>query len=163
MKKIIFISAVCGVGKSATCDYIKNNSLLNDYAVFDIDDLVNVHEYNQNNLLYEDAIKKALLNSENKNVILGSCVNPVELKELNLSSDIESIEMVLLYCSNEELKRRLKARDKERNCSSDEFINGQIEYQNYMINHKDLFELCIDNTNSSVEDTAKEIINYISK
>lgn len=37
MKKIIFISAVCGGGKSTVCDYIKNNNLLEDYEVFNVE------------------------------------------------------------------------------------------------------------------------------
>lgn len=161
--KLICISSVCGIGKSTIYDYIKDNSLLENYAVFDVDNLLNINDYNDNNLFYEDAIKTAVLESNNKNIVLASCINPVEIKGINMPSEIESIKMILIYCSNEELERRLKDRDKERNCSSDEFIKGQIEYQNYMINHKDLFGLCIDNTNSSVEDTANEIINYISK
>lgn len=163
MKKIIFISAVCGVGKSTTCDYIRDNNLLENYAIFDVDDLVNVHEYNQTSLLYEDTIMRALLKSGNKNIILGSCVNPVEIKQINIPSDIESMIMILLYCSNKELEKRLKARDARRNCSSDEFIKGQIEYQNYMLNHSDLFQLCIDNTNLDIKDVSTKIVNYIKE
>lgn len=163
MKKIIFISAVCGVGKSTTCEYIRDNNLLESYAIFDVDDLVNVHEYNQPSLLYEDAIKSAVLKSDNKNIILCSCVNPVEIKQISMPSDIESIIMILLYCSNKELEQRLKARDASRNCSSDEFIKGQIEYQNYMLNHSDLFKLSIDNTNIDVKDVSTKIVNYINE
>ena len=158
---LICISSVCGVGKSTICDYIKDNNLLEDYAVFDTDNLLNIHDYDQNDLFYEDAIKKAISESNNKNIVLASCINPVEIKEISIPKEIESIKMILIYCSNEELEKRLKDRDKERNCSSDEFIKGQIEYQNYMINHKDLFKFCIDNTNSSIKDTVNEIINYI--
>ena len=46
--------------------------------------------------------------------------------------------MILLYCFKEELIKRLKARDEIRNCSSDEFIKGQVNYQNYMLKHLDL-------------------------
>ena len=162
-KKIVFISAVCGVGKSTTCDYIRDNNLLENYAIFDADNLLNVHDYDQSNLFYEDAIKIASLKSDNKNIILGSCVNPVEIKEISMPDDIESMEMVLIYCSNEELERRLKAREKSRNCSSDEFIKGQIEYQNYMLNHSNLFQLCINNTNLDVKDVATQIINYVKE
>lgn len=162
MKKLILISAVCGIGKSTTCEYLKNNNLLEEFAIYDIDDLVNVHEYNSNNLLYEDAIKIALINSKDKNVILGFCLNPINLKELNIPNDLD-IKMILLYCSNDELYKRLKDRDASRNCSSDEFINGQIEYQNYMINHIDMFDYSIDNTNISVNDVSKQIVKYIKK
>ncbi len=33
MTKVVFISAVCGVGKSTTCEYMKNNNLLEDYDI----------------------------------------------------------------------------------------------------------------------------------
>ena len=163
MKKIIFISAVCGVGKSTICEYIKSNNLLKDYELFDADNLLNIHDYDQNKLFYEDTIKKAILNSGDKNIILGSCINPVEIEHINMPSNIDSKEMILLYCSDEELKRRLKARDESRNCSSDEFINGQVDYQKYMLDHLNLFQLSIDNTNISVEETASLIIKYILK
>ena len=163
MKKIIFISAVCGVGKSTTCEYIKKYKLLENYDIFDVDDLVNVHEYNQPGLLYEDAIKKAAIKSGDKNIVLASCVNPVEIKQINIPSDIDSKKMILLYCIKEELERRLKARDKSRECSSDEFINGQIEYQKYMLDHIDLFQLSIDNTKLDIKDVATKIVNYIKE
>ena len=106
--------------------------------IIDVDDLVNCHECEQGNLLYEDAIKRAKEKSEDKNIILASCVNPVELKQINIPSELESINMILLYCFKEELIKRLKARDEIRNCSSDEFIKGQVNYQNYMLKHLDL-------------------------
>ena len=45
MKKLVFISAVSGVGKSTACEYINKNNLLVDYAIFDIDDLENINNY----------------------------------------------------------------------------------------------------------------------
>ena len=163
MKKIIFISAVCGVGKSTTIEYMNNNKLLNNYDIFDIDDIINYHEYKNEPpvIFYEAAIRNALVKSKNKNIILGSCVNPVEIKQVKVPDSIDSIEMILLYCSEEELTIRLKERDINRNCSSDEFINGQIEYQKYMIDHSGLFQLKIDNTNINVKDVSKQIVDYI--
>lgn len=165
MKKIIFISAVCGVGKSTTCDYIRNNNLLEGYDIFDIDDLENINNYNENtyNIFYENAIKNAVLKSKSENIIIGSCINPVEIEQVNILGNVESIEMILIYCSNKELKRRLNERDTSRNCGSDEFINGQIEYQNYMLNHLHLFQLQIDNTSIDAEEVSNQIINYIKK
>ena len=71
--------------------------------------------------------------------------------------------MILLYCSTEELERRLKARDESRNCGSDEFIKGQVEYQNYMLAHSNLFQLIIDNTNFSIEEVANQIAEFIKE
>lgn len=163
MKKIIFLSAVSGVGKTTTCDYIKNNNLLEDYAIFDIDDLENVNDYNNDtyNIFYENAIKKAIVKSGDKNIIIGSCINPTDIEKINAPKEIESMEMILITCSKEELEKRLKKRDESRNCSSDEFIKGQIDYQNYMLNHLDLYKLHLDNTISSVEAISNQVVDYI--
>lgn len=163
MKKLLFISAVSCGGKTTVCDYIRNNNLLEDYIIFDIDDLENVNEYNNDtyDIFYENAIKKAIVKSEGKNIIIGSCINPIDIEKINVPKEVDSIEMILITCSNKELEKRLKARDKSRNCSSDEFIKGQIDYQNYMLNHLDLYNLHLDNTNSSVENLSNQIVNYI--
>jgi len=57
MKKVFFLSAVSGVGKTTTCDYIENNNLLKNYSIFDIDELENINEYNSDTYtsFYENA------------------------------------------------------------------------------------------------------------
>ena len=86
---LIFISAVSGVGKSVTCDYIKNNNLLDDYVIFDIDELENVNNYSNDNYnsFYENAIKNAISKSNNKNIIIGSCINPTDIEKLNIPKE----------------------------------------------------------------------------
>jgi len=162
--KLVFLSAVCGVGKSTACDYIKNNNLLDEYAIFDIDDLENINDYNNHtyNVFYENAIKNAIVQSNNKNIIIGSCINPNDIQKLNIPKSINSIELILLTCSSDELEKRLRARDESRNCGSDEFIKGQIDYQNYMLNHLNLYKLHLDNTNCEAKDIAKQIVDYLN-
>ena len=161
--RLVFTSAVSGVGKTTTCDYIKNNNLLENYDVFDIDDLENVNDYNSDtyNIFYENAIKKAIDKANNKNIIIGSCINPTDVEKINIPKSIKSVEMILITCSSSELEKRLRARDKNRNCSSDEFIKEQINYQNYMLKFLKLYKLHLDNTNNSVQDIANKIINYL--
>ena len=163
MKKLLFLSAVSGVGKSTTCEYIRNNNLLEDYAIFDIDDLENINNYNENtyNLFYENAIKKAIIKSKYKNIIIGSCINPNDILKINIPREIESYKNILITCSDEELKKRLQARAKSRNCSSDDYIQGQIEYQNYILKHLDLYSLHLDNTNCSVEVISNQIVSFL--
>lgn len=162
---LIFISAVSGVGKSVTCDYIKNNNLLDDYVIFDIDELENVNNYSNDNYnsFYENAIKNAISKSNNKNIIIGSCINPTDIEKLNIPKEIDNIEMILITCSEEQLINRLKSRDESRNCSGDEFITTQINYQNYMLNHLNMYQLHIDNSNRSIESIAKQIIDYVKR
>ena len=45
----------------------------------------------------------------------------------------------------------------------DEFIKGQIEYQNYMLNHSDLFDLVINNTNVDVSEVSNQIVTYVKE
>ena len=71
--------------------------------------------------------------------------------------------MILLTCSEKQLVNRLKSRDKNRNCSSNEFINGQIEYQKFMLGHLNMYQLHIDNSNCSTEEVANQIVNYIKE
>ena len=83
MKKIIFISGVSGVGKSTICEYIKQKNILKNYAVFDIDDLENINNYDEStyNVFYENAIKNAITLSQGKNIIIGTCINPTDLEK----------------------------------------------------------------------------------
>lgn len=165
LRKLIFISAVSGVGKSTACEYIKKSNLLNGYAIFDIDDLENINEYNENtyNLFYENAIKKAIILSKDKNIIIGSCINPTDIEKINMPNEIDSYINILITCSNEELKKRLKARDESRQCGSDEYIENQINYQNYLLKNIGLYQLHIDNTNDIVENIARKIIDFIKQ
>lgn len=165
MRKIIFISAVSGCGKSVTCQYIKDNNLLEDYVIYDIDDLENINNYSSDtyNLFYENAIKNAVIKSNGKNIIIGSCINLSDLKKINIPKEVNLFENILITCSNDELRKRLKARDKNRNCSSEDYINNQIEYQKYLLKDLALYQLHIDNTNLSISDVANQIVNYIKK
>lgn len=165
LRKLIFISAVSGVGKSTACEYIKKSNLLNGYAIFDIDDLENINEYNENtyNLFYENAIKKAIILSKGKNIIIGSCINPTDIEKINIPNEIDSYSNILITCSDEELKKRLKARDKSRQCGSNEYIENQINYQNYLLKNIGLYQLHVDNTNDIVENIARKIIDFIKQ
>ena len=160
---LIFISAVSGVGKTTTLDYIKDNNLLDNYVIFDIDDLENINNYSSDNYnsFYETAINNAISKSNNKNIIIGSCINPIDIEKINIPKEIENIEMILITCSNEEIDKRLKVRDESRNCSSEEFIKGQINYQDYLLSHLNMYQLHIDNSNVSIEEVTNKIVSYI--
>ena len=162
MKKLIFISAVSGVGKSTNCEYIKNNKILENYEIFDIDDLENVNDYNENtyHLFYQNAIKKAVIQSGDKNIIIGFCINPTDFEKVKIPEGIEPYKLVLITCSEEELTRRLKDRDESRNCGNDEYIKGQIDYQRFMLNHLNLYDFHIDNTDKEVSETSKSIVEF---
>ena len=161
--RLIFISGVSGAGKSTICNYIKDNNLLDDYVVFDVDDLENINEYNPDTyyFFYENSIKNAILKSDNKNIIIGSCINPTDIKKINVPIEIDSVDMILITSSSSEIEKRLKSRDKSRNCSDEKFIKSQIDYQNYMLNYLDLYQMHIDNSNCTIKDVVDQIIDYL--
>lgn len=66
-----------------------------------------------------------------------------------------------MTCSDEEITKRLKARPEERMCGSDEFIAGQIQYNNWFKNNAGKFQFYIDNTEKTVAETAAEIAGFI--
>ena len=152
MKSLFFIISVSGVGKSTTLEYIKKNSLLDDYSIFDIDDLENINNYNENNynLFYENALEKAVLLSN-------------DIEKLKIPNEIENYINILITCSNDKLKKRLKSREKSRQCGTNEYIDRQITYQNYLLNNFELFQLHIDNTTDDVENVSKKIVKFIKE
>ena len=88
-------------------------------------------------------------------------MNPTDLDKISLPEEINEIYFVALTSSKENIIDRLKKRDEERNCSSDEFINSQIDYNNWILNHIDLYNNHIDNSKSNIEETSKCLVEYI--
>ena len=99
--------------------------------------------------------------SKDKNIVIGSCINPNDIEKINMPNEIESYINILITCSNEELKNRLKARDESRQCSSDEYIKGQIDYQQYLLRNIELYQMHVDNTEDVVENVTRKIANFI--
>lgn len=160
MKKIILISGICGVGKSTICKFLHNDKTLN-YNIFDIDDLVNANEYN-NELIYEDAINQANVLSK-KDIILFSCMGPSDLEKIKIPNNILISKKILITCPDLEIRKRLKERDKKRNCSSDKFVEKQINYQNYLLNNKNKFDLHLVNFNNNLENIIIQIVEFVKR
>lgn len=162
--KLVFICAVCGVGKSTVCEYLKDNNMLSNFEIFDIDDLENINNYKEESfsLFYENALKNAVKMANDKDMVIGACISPNDLSEINVPQEIESINMIAITCSESELYRRLKERDEARNCSSDEFIDSQVVYQNWILENINLYQLHLDNTNVEVKSTAEDVVKFIN-
>ena len=65
------------------------------------------------------------------------------------------------FRSDEEIRKRLKARPAERNCGSDEFIQSQIDYSAWFKKNRGKFQKFIDNTGQTPEETAEIIAEYV--
>lgn len=167
MKKItVCLCAACGAGKSTLVDYMRDNNMSDGFCFVDVDETgLNWWDYagTENPDRYtEDSIKRASEISGDKNLFFGSCMNPQTLFEkITLPDEIAAVFTIALTSSPEEITKRLKARDSERMCGSDEFIAEQIAYNAWLIRNSNKFQLHVDNRDVSVSETAETIKAFL--
>ena len=58
---------------------------------------------------------------------------------------------------------RLKARPPEYGCGGDDFIKAQIDYNNWFRRNRGKFQLFVDNTGQTAEETADIVGGFISR
>ena len=169
MKHLIILCASCGTGKSTVNEIFKSQGLLPDYATLDSDDInISWLDYkgtDREDQYYTDNLKQALELSGEKNLLLVSAgMNPINFYEkVTLPEEITDTHFIAMTCSDEEIRKRLKARPAERNCGSDEFIQSQIEYSAWFKKSRGKFQKFIDNTAQTPEETAALIADFIKK
>lgn len=169
MKKkiLVLVCAACGVGKSTLINYLRDNQLIEGFYPVDTDEVgLNWWDYanTENPDQYTiDSIKKAVEISREDNLIFGSCLNPLVLFEkIDIPREVNNIYMFALTCSEEEIVARLKARDPERMCGNEEFIEQQINYNNWFLRNSNKFQLHIDNSSKTVEEVASELKAFLN-
>ena len=109
----------------------------------------------------DDCIAEAVRMSGDKNLLFVTCMNPYDFYgKVHIPSEIASTFFIGMTCSDDEIMRRLKARPAERMCGSDEFITGQIQYNNWFKENAGKFQLYIDNTDLTIDETVEEIARF---
>ncbi len=166
MKKLVVLSAACGVGKSTIKDSLNEINILGNWACIDTDEVgINWWDYagTENGARFnDDCLAEAVRMSNNKNLLFVTCMNPYDFYGVvHIPQNITSTFFIGMTCSDEEITRRLKARPEERMCGSDEFIAGQILYNNWHKKNAGKFQFYIDNTDKTVEETVKEIVTFL--
>ena len=105
---------------------------------------------------------KAAQMADGKDMIFVSCINPQDyMASQEIPECIESTDFIVLSPSDEEIIRRLKARLAERGFTSDDKIIPHVGFNRWFRKNKGKFNLFIDNTDKSVDETAKIIGEYI--
>lgn len=168
MKTMIILCAACGVGKSTARDVLADSGMLKNYECLDADRLdINWWDYADTEhpeQFSNDCLAEAVRRSGEKNLLLSTCMNPFDYYgKLVVPQEVTSTFFVAMTCSDEEITRRLKARPEERMCGSDEFIAGQIEYNGWFRKNSGKFQLYIDNTGMTVEETARIIADFANR
>ena len=166
MKKLVVLSSACGVGKSTIKDSINHSNLLDNWVCIDTDAVgINWWDYagTENEAKFsDDCLAEAVRMSNNKNLLFVTCMNPYDFYGVvNIPQNITSTFFIGMTCSDEEITRRLKARPEERMCGSDEFIAGQIQYNDWYKKNAGKFQFYIDNTDKTVSETVEEIVTFV--
>lgn len=166
MKKLVVLSAACGVGKSTIKDELNESKILGNWVCIDTDEVgINWWDYEgtENEAKFsEDCLAEAVKISNDKNLLFVTCMNPSDFYgAINIPQNITSTFFIAMTCSDEEIIRRLKARPEERMCGSDEFISGQIQYNAWFKKNAGKFQFYIDNTDKTVGKTAEAIMSFV--
>ena len=165
MRKIIFISSACGVGKSTIIEELQKRKVPG-FVSLEVDELgINYWDYDhlEGHIFYKVCLEEALKRAQDKNIIYGSCMNPVDFEKVILSEEKIKPYFIALTCVDEDERKRLLARPKSRMCDDENFIKGQNQYNNWFKNNLDKFDYHIDTSKLTIEESVNKIISFINK
>ena len=164
--KLYIITGACGSGKSTMKDALGSILDKTKYACVDCDEVgLNWWDYagtERESKYKDDTLARAVEMSGGKDLVFVSCINPMDYIENTMIPEcIESTDFIVLCPADEEIIRRLKARPAERGFTSDEKIEPHVGFNKWFRKNKEKFNMFIDNTEQSVDETAKIIGEYI--
>ena len=166
--KVFIITGACGSGKSTIKDVLESILDNTKYACIDCDEVgLNWWDYagtDHESKYKDDTLAKAVEMAEGKDMVFVSCINPVDyISSQEIPECIESTYFIVLNPEDEEIIKRLKARPAERGFTSDEKIEPHVGFNRWFRKNKGKFNLYIDNTAQSVDETAKLIEDFIRR
>lgn len=166
--KLFIITGACGSGKSTMKDALEGLLDNAEYACIDCDEVgLNWWDYagtDHESKYKDDTLAKAVEMAGGKDMVFVSCINPVDyISRQEIPECIESTYFIVLNPEDEEIIKRLKARPAERGFTSDEKIEPHVGFNRWFRKNKGKFNLYIDNTDQSVDETAKLIEDFIRR
>lgn len=161
---LILLSAACGIGKSTVKNALNEMNLLPDFACVDSDEVrLNWWTYKgtpREQDYTKDCLARAFELAGDKHLLFGTCNDPISFFErITLPADVTAC-YVGMTCSDAEVRRRLLARPPERMCGEETFILSQIDYNNWIRDHAELYDLHFDNTEMTVAETAELVARF---
>jgi dephospho-CoA kinase len=166
IKKYIFlplfmISGASGSGKSTICNYLVDKN--EKYIVLDMDILWS-NNFNKPENSYQDFFETWLRLAKNISqggrpiVLFGAGCIPDNIKNCIEKKYFKKINYLALTCVPEILSKRLNERPKWRNSSNKDFIDRQMEYNNFL-SKADIEK--IETGNITIEEASNKISNWI--
>ena len=165
-RRLVILSAACGVGKSTVKNALNALNLLPNFACIDSDE-VRLNWWNYKGTPREqdytkDCLARAFELAEEKHLLFGSCNDPISLFERVPLPENVTVTYIAMTCSDAEVRRRLLARPPERMCSDEAFIASQIDYNRWIRSHSELYDLHLDNTDTAIDTTAADVAGFIN-
>ena len=164
--RLFIVTGTCGAGKSTMKDALGELLDKEKYACIDSDEVgLNWWDYkgtDHESKYKDDTLAKAVEMADGKDLVFVSCINPQDYMSIQVIPEcIESTDFIVLCPADEEIVKRLKARPAERGFTSDEIIEPHVGFNRRFRKNKGKFSMFIDNTNQTVEETAKLIEKFI--
>ena len=164
--KLYIITGCCGSGKSTMKDALGAILDQKKYACIDSDEVgLNWWDYkgtDRESKYKDDTLAKAVEMAVGKDLVFVSCINPQDyIASQEIPESVESTDFIVLCPADEEIVKRLKARPADRGFTSDEIIEPHVGFNRWFRKNRGKFSMFIDNTERSVDETAKQIERFI--
>ncbi len=165
--KLFVITGACGAGKSTIKDALAQRLDPAAFACIDCDEVgYNWWDYagtDHESQYKDDCLAEAVRRAGDRDLVFATCLSPQDYIAVHAVPDaVESTCFVVLCPSDEEIRKRLRARPKERGFTSDEIIQPHVEFNQWFRRNRGKFPLMIDNTDQLVEETAARIAAFIT-
>ena len=166
--KLYIITGCCGSGKSTMKDALAALLDKDKYSCIDSDEVgLNWWDYKgteRESKYKDDTMAKAVEMAGGKDLVFVSCINPQNyIASQEIPECVESTDFIVLCPADEEIVKRLKARPEERGFTSYDKIEPHVGFNRWFRKNKGKFSMFIDNTDKSVEETAKMIELFLIK
>ena len=166
--KLFIITGCCGSGKSTMKDALAELLDKEKYACIDSDEVgLNWWDYKgteRESKYKDDTMARAVEMADGKDLVFVSCISPQDyIATQEIPECVESTDFVVLCPADEEIVKRLKARPAERGFTSDEIIEPHVGFNRWFRKNKGKFSMFIDNTQQTVDETAKIIEGFITR
>lgn len=169
VKRLVILSAACGVGKSTVKNALNELKLLPDFACIDSDEVrLNWWSYKgtpREKDYAADCLARAFELAGERHLLFGSCCAPTDFYTRIAPTLPENVTVLYIgmTCSDAEVRRRLLSRPPERMCSDEAFIASQIDYNSWIRNHAELYHKQFDNTDMTVAQAAEAVAEFVRR